>query len=141
MGEQDTNEKKTRRNYNLRVERKKINYGPYRESNEIINPLPPIGEKVYVYEKRVFYKRRGDDERGYVSYIPSRNINFRDSWEKPIVFEIAAYTRGIDNPLDKKNRVVLKASFRSGYVMESTLLTELIATGLYKLIPVGEVKR
>lgn len=89
--------------------------GPMRERAEIVQPLPPIGSYISIYE-RIFYSRdifqsteKGESVRRRDFLTPAAGCSTADGIEK--VFRVTSYSRGIDNPFAINNHVYLQTVY------------------------------
>ena len=112
-------------------------FGPMYEETPNLYQLPPIGTNVIVRQKEVFVRSLGDgDKKGeeHLAWrIPSR---FYDAFHKPAVFTIKGYTRGIENPLDDSNDVILVRNTPGGYILTERIRTIYVASGSMQLLEV-----
>ncbi len=94
--------------YNVGYEKKSESVGIMYEKNEVLRPLPEIGEYVIV-ETQTW---RPSDIRHMVSEEPGWKVEdcHRDAYNRPIIYLVEGYTMGIDKPLQPMNKVILKES-------------------------------
>lgn len=94
--------------YDIGYEKKSESVGIMYEKNEVLRPLPKVGEYVKVEEQTW----RASDLRNMISEEPEWKVdeNHRDAYDRPIIYRVEGYTMGIDRPLDNKNKVILKES-------------------------------
>lgn len=104
-------------------------YGTYRKPNELVNELPPIGSMVYVESTYTSF-----DEKGmYFTYKLDNGPNYVDGHGTPRLFKVISYSKGIDNPFNKQNRVQLESTSKNGRVVKVDVYTYLVATGSMRL--------
>jgi hypothetical protein len=108
-------------------------YGEIKDANEQIEKLPPIGSKVYVYVRHNYSKTRGERHLSAVYKCPHA---YRDARFEPIMFVVSAYSKGIENALDKKNFIRLDRYDKFGKFLYSTNIKAIeVAIGTVDLRP------
>lgn len=130
-----TNDRK-KRSYRLITGRPYSSVGTMYDTTPILNPLPPEGSIVEIYERKIikptsYWGLTEKKESEHSKYVPSQN--YVDVWGKPLKLEVLRYTHGIQNPLDAKNCMVCRwVNDTKGKMPSYTVRTLHIACGYLK---------
>ena len=97
------------------------------DHNIQVNDMPDVGQYVVVNMLRIMEKAYTDL---HVSTVYEYNDAYLDSWGNPIVYQVEGYTRGQENALDPRNKVMLVSKSANGLLTRRTQIkTILVATG------------
>ena len=95
------------------------------------NDMPDVGQYVVINDLRIMEKAYTDL---HVSTVYEYNDGYLDARGNPIVYKVEGYTRGQENALDPRNKVMLVSTTANGKLTRRTQLkTILIATGSMEL--------
>ena len=114
--------------------RERPTLGKVEDHNVQKYPMPELGTYVLVKQLKILDKDKGEGRITYTNC--DRSSPFVDAWGMPKTFEVMGYSRGINNPLDPHNDVILKDTGRSQCVCR--LRTIYVATGSQRLIKVNK---
>ena len=130
--------KKTRNYSSFAGKRKDERLGVPVDHNIQLNDMPDVGQYVVINDLRIMEKAYTDM---HVSTVYEYNDGYLDAYGNPIVYQVEGYTRGQENALDPKNKVLLVSHTENGKLTRRTQLkTILIATGSMELEVVDPVK-
>lgn len=127
-----TGETRAARNNWNGLSHKKKSSEPIYERPTQVNELPPVGTRVIVREKEVY--SRETKELGAIRIVDSSS--YFDAWNRPKVFTIKEYTKGVEKALDYSNVAVLEYTAPNGYTFLQRIHTVYIASGGMFLCPV-----
>lgn len=105
--------------------------GIMRHKGEQVNSLPVVGSRIIVEQYKIKAKNAvwpARNEEGYVAHE-----SYVDLYKRPRVYIVESYTKGIEEPFNAANSVVLKTQLRNGQWLKQTIKTMDIASGYLRL--------
>lgn len=117
--------------------RQPIKLGELSGKMKQINPLPEVGTYVVIHEC-VTYTETNVTKQMVTGYMPSSN--YFDVWGHPVAYQVKSYSKGIGDPLNKDNVILLERKCKNGYVLRATLRSLDVAIGVFLLKEIERVE-